>query len=410
MKKIAILGAGVGGLSLASLLDNSKYQIDIYEKKHNKDELGYNWDDDVDLNKLRELGFDFKLDNEDEMWHIYSCSGSKVSFVSDANEIAPINRKYLSNELYKRAEKKANIHFNSEVKIDENSIYVNDKNLDDYDLIIDCRGCINADLKNVFNAKRILIDKEEKRLKRNVFLKPCKINGVAWCNYTEEGIDILIGELGSLNNLTVKNTLNFIEDKMGVKCEDKDIPNESYIIPVRYPSTKFFDGKYVMLGDSVNMTVPIIGSGIVNSIEASYILANILNNSELTDDIDETNKLLWQYQYEYFKKRGIDSTQIDIFKNWLLSTKESNIDFLFQNRIISPDDLKNVMTGKFIDHDIISLLEKTKRLKSDILLTLGLASTLSKTLMAKNSINNMPTNYDEVSVEKWRKSFTKVLK
>ena len=410
MKKIVILGAGIGGLTLASLLDNTKYDIVVYDSKKSKDDLGFLWEDDVNLNKLKDIGFDFKINNDNESWNINSPSGDIINFESDKDEIAPLNRKLLAQELYKRASKKAIINFNSNIRIENNFIKTNGKNIDDYDLVIDCRGFVNSNQQQTFNTRRIIIKQKTDQQNRNIFLKPCNINGVAWCNFNEDEIDILIGEIGTLKNTSTKNILNFFDEKYNISYNEDEIDQSIYKIPVRYPSLLFFNNKYVILGDMANMTVPIIGSGIVNTMEASYILADLLNNSDISQSFDSRNNLLWQYQYKYFQKNGISSSQIDIFKNWLLSTKEYNVDYLFKNQIINSNDLKNVMVGDFIDYDIISLIEKAKKLYSNPKLTVDLANTLLKAITVKQLIKTMPKNYNDIDINRWRKSIVKVLK
>lgn len=405
MKKIIILGAGIGGLTIASLLDNKKYKIEVYEKKKNFNELGYFWKDDVNLTHLKSIGFKFTVDSEEEKWNINTNTGEKTSFISDKEKIAPIDRKYLSETLFKLANNNAKINFNSDAEIKDEILKINDKIIEDYDLIIDSRGCINSYNKQIFNTKRIIINKPSKEISRNIFLKPCNINGVAWCNFSENNIDILIGQIGFLEEDTIKKVLKFIENKMKIECNLNEIDKIIYNIPVRYPSVMLFKDKYVMLGDIANMTIPIIGSGINNTMEASYILANLLNKANIID-----NNILWEYQYEYFQSKSIASIQIDIFKNWLLSTKESNIDYLFSKGVINSKDLENVMNGNFIDYDIKSLKEKIKKLYKNKSLMIELGFILYKAILAKRIVKKMPKEYNENAINNWKKGLIKILK
>jgi flavin-dependent dehydrogenase len=61
-----------------------------------------------------------------------------------------------------------------------------------------------------------------------------------------------------------------------------------------------FDG-YAAIGDSAFMTVPIIGSGIANSLKAARMLADtILADRDGAYDFEH----LWKYQTRYYKNIG----------------------------------------------------------------------------------------------------------
>ena len=398
MQRIVILGAGIAGLSLASLLDDKKYNVTVYEKVKCKEDLGYFWKDDVEFELIKKIGLNFET-SEEEIWNIFFAS-NLISYTTKNKNKGLIDRKKLSEKLYEKASVKAKIKFNSLAEVKDGNLKVNDKIIDNYDLLIDCRGCVKTNANQIFFTKRIILKKLSSNNSRNIFLKPCNINGIAWCNFYENYIDILIGQIGFLDEITIKKVLDFIHDKFNIDVIDKD--NKIYKIPVRYPSNIFFKNKYVMLGDIVNMTIPITGSGINCTIDAAFILSEILNTNNI-ENKDIRNNLLWKYQAEYIKKHGVKALQIDLVKNWLLSTNINNLDFIIKRNILNSNDINNLMNGIFnySYNKILILLKKPK-------LAFELINLIIKIINVNYLIKKIPKEYNEKEIKKWYKKINKL--
>ena len=56
-KKIVVAGAGHGGLVAAAKLAQADYDVTVYERKI-KSELGYDWEDAIDLRVFTECGLE----------------------------------------------------------------------------------------------------------------------------------------------------------------------------------------------------------------------------------------------------------------------------------------------------------------------------------------------------------------
>ena len=87
---------------------------------------------------------------------------------------------------------------------------------------------------------------------------------------------------------------------------------------------------YAAIGDSAFMTVPIIGSGIANSMKASAILADAI-----MDDKEGcySAKTLWKYQRGFYSEFGNGLAPLASIKLLLTRLNPDELDYIFEKEI-----------------------------------------------------------------------------
>ena len=107
-------------------------------------------------------------------------------------------------------------------------------------------------------------------------------------------------------------------------------------IPVRQPLGILVADGYAAIGDSAFMTVPIIGSGIANSLKASHLLCEAI---EADKDGAYSAYTLWKYQCDFFKELGAGLAPLACVKLLLTRLEPSDLDYIFETGILNADDM-----------------------------------------------------------------------
>lgn len=403
MKKIIIIGAGVSGLSTALLLDKNKYDVSLYEQKNIKD-LGYSWCDDVNKHELNKINFKYINFNvaKKEKWRVICSSDNMIEFSPSEQEVVPCDRKDLFYDLYNNLKNELKVEFGTKVNINE-MIKLNPDAL-----IIDCSGINLNTIPNngLFHTYRGIFkcNSDNFDYERNIYLKPNNSKGISWCNLSKNKIDVLIGQIGLLEKNTQIDILSSLKTIYNFNDNDL-ISSGMYQIPVKNPEMILINQNYVKVGDNACMTAPVVGSGIVNSIKAAKILTDLINNEKFID-----TKILWEYQKLFFKEIGTINARLDVFKKWLLECSDDNLTYLIENQVITPKDLENIMSLKFIDEDLMSLLSKGVKLSLKPKLALEMGKTFLQSIKIKNHLSNIPDNYDFQKIIKWAYEGNKIYK
>lgn len=424
-RKIIVAGAGHGGLIAGAALAEKGYDVTVYER-HIKDELGYDWEDSVE----RKIFAECSLPEPDESE--YRFSGPMKFYNPNLKTPLTVNpvgegsvmmeRKYIYKVLLENAEKKGvRFVFNTEILapvmdgLRVVGIHTSDGDVFG-DLVIDAAGinsplrknlpvCCNVDRDygygECFFAYRAYFDKlpaEEPDVKYEVFLIPGGEKGISWVITGENSVDVLIGRMAPLSKTELEAELETMRRFSPQIGKNLLRGGEICQIPIRRPLSVMVCDGYAAVGDSAYMTLPMTGSGICASMRAGKLLAEAV----LEDKNDEFSaKTLWEYNKKYILHLGMNFAAIDILKNILLCTKVDGVNFLFDKQIITEKDMSfgKGAGGSVSFSDIAS---RAIRGVGNLPVLLRTAGALSKGDSAKKVYRQMPAEYDEAAVLKWK--------
>ena len=433
--RIIVAGAGHGGLSAAASLAQAGFDVTVIEKKQRKD-TGFDWHDTFRINCFTDAGIPLpppeSYITSFPLTFTNPAKTVKLS-VPDTNDgtNCSMDRKYLINYLIKHAENSGvKFCFGTEVTgiiADSNGIsgiVTTDKKKKSAifaDLVIDACGMnsavrrllpsitaisndINSD--SIFTAYRAYFSRRSETNPPHpytVHLFHLKKPGISWVIAHKDYFDILIGRFG--NELTDEDINEAIDD---LQKEYPSIGNNiirgGSVEPIPLGRTLpliVADG-YAAVGDSAAMTIPIMGSGIANSIRAGRLLADTVI-SHCADSF--TRKSLWKYQYDYFTRIGNNLVIADKLREICTRISAEDIDYAMEKELLCQNDITSGITDGFstgyIVQKIIKALPKLPVITSA-------AITLSKHNSIKKVLSEMPEEYDEELVMKWIKSYNDI--
>lgn len=431
MGKIVIIGAGIGGLTAAKILNRAGYDVNIYEKKDKK-ELGYHWSDEVATRAFNEKPIQ-TLDKK----YYHKKNNWILRFPKKVNEIKLnipyeqlgmlVDRKELINHLINQIGN-TKIYFNTSVdkvyiKDDKvKGVIINNKIIE-ASLVIDNSGVIsnfkknlpksyfieekinNDDLFCVYrNIYKSTVDKYSINPISKVYIKHLNRNGISWFIVDDKkDIDILVGKLNSINEDEIRESLDALcEDN---KCIKKEIKEKSmYRIPVRYPLSKMVGNGYVAIGDSAYMTIPILGSGIENSINAGQILGETIVNCK-NNPLSIEN--IWQYQVKYYKEYGYRHCAIDVYKRWLMYTDNDDLNKTISSGLVGNKEFESIMQGEIIKLSLFDYFKKAKKGIKNKKLLFSLLKLLINSKKAMRIAKSIPKTYNEDRVNAWARKIDK---
>ncbi len=377
-KKIIVAGAGHGGIAAGAILAKNGFDVTVYEKQKRKD-VGYDWTDIFDRKAFTAIGMDIP---DESKWSLkqdmtFFGPGMKTALHQntpvDQLEIQ-MERKDIYDCLIGYAEEcGVKFEFGKAVdgplmlgnrvvgvKIGKKDIFA--------DLVIDACG-INSPLRMKL-PKHLGIQKEPKEFERfyvwrgfyekvecsevedkfKVLLFHKGKLGISWVAAEEEYTDILIGRFAKLDEEEVEKTLACLREENPHLGEKLVRGGEFVEIPVRQPLGVLVADGYAAIGDSAFMTVPIIGSGIANSMKAGAILANAVIDDK-TESYSGTT--LWKYQKDFYDKIGAGLAPFASIKLLLTRLECDELDYIFEKGILNARD----MTAGVISSNIIEVFK-----------------------------------------------------
>lgn len=369
-KKIIVAGGGHGGIATAMLLAKDGFDVTVFEKKP-RENMGHDWTDAFDRKAFEAIGLPMPDESLYYLKHdivFYSPAQRTPLKQTIPEEQLEINmeRKDLYNYIIPYAEK-AGVKFvyNCTIEgpvLDGEKIRGIKTDIGEFtgDLVIDACGVNSPVRKNLpeslgiqqcvgeyeqFYSYRAFYNKvSEPEDKYKVILLSEYEKGISWITDNKGYIDVLIGKFFDFDLQTAHN----IVDRM--RKENPSIGNELLRggkivnIPVRQPLGILVADGYAAIGDSAFMTVPIVGSGIANTLKASPILAESLirnKHKEYTADV------LWDYQRDFYKKMGAGLAPIACIKLMISSITGEDLDFLVDEHILTA---KNMAIGAESNH------------------------------------------------------------
>ena len=438
MSRVIVAGAGHGGLVAAYHLAAKGEDVTVYERS-SRENLGYDWQDSYDYKcfSYAELPIP-EMGMKDRVPMTFVPSTDPYISFSQGKQTGKYSlhmyRKDIYNHLINLCQKVGvKFSFDTEIYsaiifgnrvcgirtsqgdmlgdmvIDAAGMYSPVKNsLPEYmDIHCDFAGC------EVLHAYRAYYEKNtnypDPENEYQVIFNENGDIGLSWVVTREEHVDILVGRFGELNlKMAQKGVENLRKDfpHIGEKIVHGGLIAD---IPVRQPISVFVADGYAAIGDSACMTIPVIGSGLTNSIMAGKMLADAM----LADERKTyTAEILWEYEKQYYKEIGNSCGAFALFKNMMNSLSPEDIIFLIEEQIVTTDDISsNVNDSSLVDMllsgglTITSLLGKAKKIKNNDELfkkIVALAANAAKLQTVKVAF---PNDYNAEDVHKWAEKY-----
>lgn len=438
--KIVVAGGGHGGIAAAMLLAKRGYDVTVYERNA-KGKMGYDWTDIFDRKGWTAVGIPmpdaskYKL-KQDMTFYGPAMETALTQHTEDDKKEIQMERSDIYAHLIEHAEK-AGVKFQYEQNIKGPIFFGNrvvgiktDKG--DYlaDLVIDACG-LNSPVRRGMPASTGIqnnpIEYEQFYIYRAFFNKACEVEehdkfkvillpnnelGISWIATEEEHTDVLIGRFRPFDREYAMSQIELLrKDNPSIGTEilrADDFAN----IPVRQPLGVLVADGYAAIGDSGFMTVPVIGSGIANSLKAAKILADAISSDCTASYSAET---LWTYQKNFYKEIGAALAPLACVKLLLTRLQGPELDYIFAKGILNADDMT-------IDADSTSLGAMLGGMSMDDIKTklnglinnkviLGKVVKMGLQLARATAVTAaMPTTYNRKTILRWVEEYNACFK
>lgn len=432
-KKIIVAGLGHGGIAVAALLAQQGYDVTVYEQKK-EGTLGYDWTDIFAPEAFGIAGMDMPPEDKYEYKENMTFFGpkSKISLrqsVPDGQEEIKMERRDIYEHLINHAlDCGVKIVYECAVEgpivLGSRVVGIKTEKGDVYgDLVIDSCGLnspVRRNLPEAFGVEkdaarneRISIYRafynigsdEEADAKFKVMLFKDGIKGISWIASEEKYTDLLIGRFEELDMTEVERFARELR-KENPRLGEKAVRGGQLVeIPVRQPLSIMVADGYAAIGDSAFMTVPVIGSGIANSLKASKILANTVIKDKNRSFSADT---LWGYQTGFYKSLGSGLAPLACVKLLLLTLTPDEVDYLFDKEILTEDML--TIGGDFtglsdIKIDPKGMVNQAKQVCSDTELLKKIIACGVRMGKVSAACTMMPKKWNARRVQSWAKVY-----
>lgn len=432
-KKIIVAGGGHGGIATAMLLSQSGFAVEVYEKNE-EGKMGYDWTDIFDPKAFKAIGLPMPPEDlyEYKVNMTFYSTNEQTPIIQDVPENEreiKMERRDIYNYLIGYAEK-AGVKFNYGYNI-SGAIVENDKVVgiktdkgDIYgDLIIDACGCdspvraslpekfgiqAHTDMYEKFYIYRAFFNKateEPVKDKYKICMLPEGKMGIGWVATEENHTDLLIGRFEEFDMAEAERTADFYRSRNKSLGTEILRGNAFARIPVRQPISIMVANGYAAIGDSAFMTVPIIGSGIANTLKASpYLATTIIKNK----DKEFTAEVLWEYQKIFYKEIGSGLAPLAIVKLLLAKLTPEELDYIFEKGILTWREMTitadSTKLSKMISFSPDMPARGVAIVKNKPILKklLGLVKDMAGVIIA---VTGMPKAYNEQKVLAWAKKY-----
>jgi flavin-dependent dehydrogenase len=243
--------------------------------------------------------------------------------------------------------------------------------IDSAGMTLDCRNQLKPlglnfdyqvfDIMHVFRGTFQYRDHQKVDESYRVYFYPLPKPSIAWVVQLDDEIDILIGSVGELTKTDVEETLKMLREK---NSNLSSVPKRKGLfttLSLRSPIDDFSAHGYVVIGDGAGMLIPLSGSGIDNSIYSGMTLGKLINENNSADI-----SVLKQFQVQYMKNRGSFHASLAPIKNFLFSLKPSELDYLFERKIITENDLLLSASGRSLTLSLRSKMQRGWRGKGKL--------------------------------------------
>ncbi len=438
--RIIVAGGGHGGIAAAMLLAKRGCDVTVYEKNA-KGKMGYDWTDIFDRKGWSAVGIPmpdeskYKL-KQDMTFYGPAMETALTQHTEEDKKEIQMERSEIYAHLIKHAEE-AGVKFQYEHTI-EGPIFLGNRvagiktDKGEYlaDLVIDACG-LNSPVRRAMPAstgiQNNLIEYEQFYIYRAFFNKTCEVEehnkfkvillpnnelGISWVATEEEHTDVLIGRFRPFDREYAMEQIQMLREgnpSIGTEIlRADDFAN----IPVRQPLGVLVADGYAAIGDSGFMTVPVIGSGIANSLKAAKILADAISNDCSSSYSAET---LWTYQKNFYKEIGAALAPLACVKLLLTRLQGPELDYIFAKGILNADDMTidadstslGAMLGGMSMDDIKTKLNGLVNNKVILAKVVKMGLQLARATAVTAA---MPTTYNRKTILRWVEEYNACFK
>jgi digeranylgeranylglycerophospholipid reductase len=179
----------------------------------------------------------------------------------------------------------------------------------------------------------------------------------------------------------------------------------SWFDPVRRPIDNMVSDGVMLVGDAASLVNPIHGGGIGPSMLSGYFAGQQI--SQALEKGEPTKEALWGYNKRYIDTYGKKQGTLDIFKLFLLSCSDEDLNYGMAEKLMTEDDVLKAGMG---DDFKLNITETARRVfrglrRVGFLNRLRLTVTMMKGLSAH--YNTYPTT--PVGFDAWREQTVKLI-
>lgn len=432
-KKIIVAGLGHGGIAAAALIAEAGFDVTVYEKKK-KGTLGYDWTDIFAPDALAAAGIG--MPDKDKFEYKEDMTFFNPSFTKSLRQHVPedkleikMERRDIYEHLINHAlDRGVKIVYDCEVEgpivLGNRVAGIKTEKGDVYgDLVIDACGMNSPVRRNlpesfgiekdvarnekisIFRAFYNIAEDVETDAKFKVMLFAGGIQGISWIASEDKYTDLLIGRFEEFDMDEVERFSDYLRET-NPRLGDKILRGGQFVeIPVRQPLSVMVADGYAAIGDSAFMTVPLIGSGIANSLKAARILANtVIGDKNRSFSADS----LWNYQTGYYKALGAGLAPLACGKLLLLSLTPEEVDYVFEKEIMTADmmtigaDFTGLTSVKVDPKDLVN---QARQVCSDPELLKKIIACGVRMGKASAACAMMPKKWNAKRVHSWAKVY-----
>ena len=425
MRKVIVIGAGIGGLYATKPLSELGYNVTVIEARARED-LGYPWYDSVSPTTFKDVGLALPDDVTipKQVLRYYAPSGEgKIKQPDRAAKSLDVHREKLIRYLLSRLEPHCTLLFEERVHslvIEEGAVkgVVTDRRTLYADLVIDASGLFSPcrtstpdefHMNDPLQENDYIIAHREVYSRReaegepspNVYLYPTGLM-LSWCKSEPDynGMDVFLGSYQEIGPQQKEEALAFLRTHNPHLGEELLFTRKE-CVPLRYPMGVLSANGYLLVGNCAFMTQPFCGSGIEVSLKAAKDLVAVVKG---LGDAPFSAENLWKYTLLFVKRFGAYYAAQYVFRQVIECLPPEDIDFLFTSGLFD----KGIVALATLDRKNIGeidlrgffrgFLSAWRRKDIVSLVKTGFSSAIRAYLIART----VPTKYDAEKVAVWK--------
>lgn len=434
MRKVIVIGAGIGGLYAAKPLSELGYNVTVIEARERPD-LGYPWYDSVAARTFSSVGLKVPEDVciPKQVLNYYAPSGEgKIKQPDRAGKSLDVHREKLIRFLLSRLEPHCSLRFGERVTslvIEDGAVkgVVTDKGRYEADLVIDSSGvfsscrratpddfCLNDPLceNDYIIAYREVYSRVDvgKAPAPNVYLYPAGLM-LAWVKSEPDmdGVDVFLGSYKEISPEEKERALAFL--RAHNPCLGGTLlSTRKECVPLRYPLGVLSANGYAVIGNAAFMTKPFCGSGIEISLKAAKALVSVVRG---LGDAPFTAENLWKYTLLCAKDFGAYHAAQYVFRQMIECLLPEDLDFLFTSGLFDKGvvAIASLDSGKYMKEVDVRAFYRgvvSAFRRKDILAVVKGAFTYA--LRAYFLTRSLPGKYDAKKVKEWKAKYDALMR
>jgi len=120
----------------------------------------------------------------------------------------------------------------------------------------------------------------------------------------------------------------------------------AWAVPTRRPLDNMVGNGILIVGDAACQVSPIHGGGIGPSMMGGHLAGKTI--IEALEKGEASREALWQYNLRYMQYYGIKQAGLDVFRIFLLSCRDDDLDYGMKHKLITEKDLLEASMGNEI--------------------------------------------------------------